>query len=174
MTPSLTDVLCTKCGLCCDGTLFADVELAGQAEIARLVNLDMDVEVEDRKTALLPQPCTALHGTRCGVYAHRPKCCRTFECRLLQDAQRGAVTVERALEQIEDARGRVRAVHAMLRRLGNRDVALPIRERCAESLAAEGKTSSRTTAERAKLEAAMRALEIAIGKTFLGTDKRRG
>ena len=36
MSPLLTDTLCTNCGLCCDGTLFADVELVGQAEIARL------------------------------------------------------------------------------------------------------------------------------------------
>lgn len=173
MTPSLTDALCTKCGLCCDGTLFADVELAGHAEIARLVNIGIDVEVEDRRTALLSQPCTALRGTRCGIYAHRPKCCRTFECHLLQNAQRGAVTVERALDEIADARGQVRLVHALLRRLGNRDVDLPIRERCAEALAEEGRSNSRTIAARAKLEAAMRALEKSIGHTFLGSGKRR-
>lgn len=174
MTLSLTDALCTKCGLCCDGTLFADVELAGQAEIARLVNMEMDVEVEDRTTALLSQPCTALRGTRCSVYAHRPKCCRTFECHLLQDAQRGAVTVERAREAIDDARGQVRAVKAILSQLGNRDVDLPIRERCAEALATEGASSSRTIAARAKLEAAMHALERSIEKTFLGRGHRRG
>jgi hypothetical protein len=174
MTPSLTDALCTKCGLCCDGTLFADVELAGQAEITRLVNMGMDVEVEDRKIALLSQPCTALRGTRCGVYAHRPKCCRTFQCHLLQSAQRGAVTVERALEEIENARGQVRLVKAILRRLGDRQASLPIRERCAEALAAEGTSNSRTIQARAKLEAAMRALEKSIRSTFLGSGQRRG
>jgi Fe-S-cluster containining protein len=80
MTRLLTDILCTKCGLFCDGTLFADVELAGQAEIARLEIMGMDVENENRNAGLLSRPCAALRGTRCGIYAHRPKCCRVFEC----------------------------------------------------------------------------------------------
>src|SRR5258708_19074466 len=108
MTPLLTDTLCTKCGLCCDGTLFADVELVGQAELARLEIMGMEIENEDRNTGLLSQPCAAVRGTRCGIYAHRPKCCRVFECDLLQNAQRGAVTVERAIEQIADAREQIR------------------------------------------------------------------
>src|SRR5262249_54395118 len=99
MAPSLTDTLCTKCGLGRDRTLFADVELVGQAEVARLEFMGMEVDNEERNTGLLSQPCAALRGTRCGIYAHRPKCCRAFECGLLQNAQRGAVSVEHALEQ---------------------------------------------------------------------------
>ena len=68
---------------------FADVELVGQAEVARLEIMGMEVENEDRNTGLLSQPCAALGGTRCGIYAHRPKCCRMFKCQLLQSAQRG-------------------------------------------------------------------------------------
>src|ERR1043165_7941634 len=113
MTPLLTDTLCTNCGLCCDGTLFADVELVGDAEVARLEIMGMDVEDEGRNSGLLSQPCAALRGTRCGIYEHRPKCCRVFECRLLQNAQRGAVTVERALERIADARGQIGRVRAL-------------------------------------------------------------
>src|SRR5215468_1936497 len=128
MTPSLTETLCTKCGLCCDGTLFADVELVGQAEAARLEIMGMEVESEDRNVGLLSQPCAALRGTRCGIYAHRPNCCRVFECHLLQNARRGAVTIERALEQIADARAQIRKVRVLLDRLGNRDEDLPIKE----------------------------------------------
>ena len=173
MTPLLTETLCTKCGLCCDGTLFADVELAGQAEIARLEIMGMEVESEDRNLGLLSQPCAALRGTRCGIYAHRPKCCRVFQCQLLQNAQRGAVTVEHALEHIADAREQIRKVRAMLGQLGNRDESLPIKERCAETLAAEGGTSSETIRDRAALEAAMATLENTIWNTFLGSGKRR-
>jgi hypothetical protein len=36
MKPSLTDTLCTRCGLCCDGSLFADVELASGGEASAL------------------------------------------------------------------------------------------------------------------------------------------
>jgi Fe-S-cluster containining protein len=173
MTPSLTDTLCTNCGLCCDGTLFADVELVGQAEVARLEIMGMDVEHEDRSTGLLSQPCAALRGTRCGIYAHRPKCCRVFECHLLQDAQRGAVTVERALEQIAGAREQIQQVRTMLRRLGNRDEGLPIKERCAETLAADGGRSTETIKGRSDLAVAMATLEDTIWNTFLGSGKRR-
>src|SRR5436189_3011298 len=155
MTPLLTDTLCTKCGLCCDGTLFADVELVGQAEIARLEIMGMDIEGEGRNKGLLSQPCAALRGTRCGIYAHRPKCCQVFECHLLQNAQRGTVTVERAMEQIADARKQIQQVRAMLGRLGNRDEGLPIKERCAETLAAEGGATSETIRVHAELKAAM-------------------
>jgi Fe-S-cluster containining protein len=173
MGPLLTDTLCTKCGLCCDGTLFADVELGGQAELVRLEIMGMEVENEERNTGLLSQPCAALRGTRCGIYAHRPKCCRVFQCHLLQNAQQGAVTVERALEEIADAQERIRHVRTLLERLGNRDEALPIKERCAETLALEDRATSGTIQDRADLEAAMAALENMIWNTFLGSGKRR-
>ena len=172
MTPPLTDALCTKCGLCCNGTLFADVELVGQAEVARLEVMGIEVEDEHRNMGLLSQPCAALRGTRCGIYAHRPQCCRVFECHLLQNAQRGAVTVERALEQIADAREQIRQVRALLDRLGNRDEGLPIKERCAETLAAEGGTTSEIEA-RADLDAAMTRLDNTIWNPFLGSGRQR-
>ena len=56
MTRPLTDTLCTKCGLCCDGTLFADVELVGQAEAARLEIMGLEVDEGDRNVGLLSQP----------------------------------------------------------------------------------------------------------------------
>jgi len=170
----LTETLCTKCGLCCDGTLFADVELVGQAEVVRLEVMGMEIENEDRNTGLLSQPCAALRGTRCGIYSHRPKCCRQFRCRLLQNAERGAVTVERALTQIADAREQIEHVRAMLGRLGNRDESLPIKERCADTLAAEGGTTAATVEDRAELEAAMTTLENTVWNTFLGSGRRRG
>jgi len=171
MTPVLTDTLCTNCGLCCDGTLFADVQLVGQAELARLEI--MGTHSENRNAGLLSQPCAALRGTRCGIYAHRPECCRQFQCDLLQNAQRGAVTVERAMEQIVDARDQIRQVRALLGRLGNGDESRPIKERCAETLATEGDTSTDKLKARADLEAAMATLESTVWNTFLGSGQRR-
>ena len=173
MTLLLTDTLCTSCGLCCDGTLFADVELVGQAELARLEFLGLEVEDDDRNTGLLSQPCAALRGTRCSIYSHRPNCCRVFECHLLQNAQRGDVTVERAMEQIAGAREQIGQVRALLGRLGNRDEGLPLQERCAETLAAEGGTTPETIKHRAELEARMATLENTIWNTFLGSGRRR-
>ena len=173
MTPSLTDTLCTHCALCCDGTLFADVELAGEAELVRLEIMGMDVEEDGRNAGLLSQPCAALRGTRCGIYAHRPQCCRVFQCHLLQTAERGGVTVERALEQIADAREQIRNVRSLLGRLGNRDESLPIKERCAETLARAEHSNREGIAARAELESAMATLEDTIWNTFLGSGKRR-
>ena len=107
MEASLTDTLCTRCGLCCDGSLFADVELAGRAESTRMEVLGLLVEEHDGESELLQLPCAALCGTRCGVYAHRPKVCRTFECRLLQDTRRGVVEVKRAMALIDVTRSRI-------------------------------------------------------------------
>ena len=173
MTRLLTDSLCTNCGLCCDGTLFADVELAGQDELARLEILGMDVENEGKNLGLLSQPCAALRGTRCGIYAHRPKCCRVFECRLLQDTQRGEIPFEEALHEVASVHEQIRGVRDLLGRLGNRDEDLPIKERCAETLSAADRAAPDKTKDLADLDAAMTTLEDTIWNKFLGSGKKR-
>src|SRR5690242_4738886 len=67
MGASLTDTLCTRCGLCCDGTLFADVELSGRREATKLEVLGLRID-EDADRPLLLQPCAALRNRRCTVY----------------------------------------------------------------------------------------------------------
>jgi len=168
MKPSLTDTLCTRCGLCCDGSLFADVELAGPAESAGLEV--MGLEIEDEDGGLLVQPCGALQGKRCGIYAHRPECCRTFECRLLQDVRRGAVGVERAGELVAEALKRVRRVRELAAELGQRDGRLPLKERCAGALALAGEAGANPALnrKRAELKAGMNALEELLRMRFLG------
>jgi len=167
MKPSLTDTLCTRCGLCCDGSLFGDVELVGQAEATRLEIMGLEIEDNQADGDLLVQPCAALQGRRCGIYAHRPKCCRTFECRLLQDARRGAVTIDRAADHIAEALKRIRRVKELLAQLGQRDDRLPLKERCTEVLAGEAEAPREVNRKRAELEAAMSAAETSIRKTFL-------
>jgi Fe-S-cluster containining protein len=167
MQLSLTDTLCTQCGLCCDGSLFADVELAGRAEATRLEVMGLGIEDEDPSGALLVQPCRALQGRRCGIYAHRPQCCRTFECRLLQDVRRGTVGMERAKAQITETLKRIERVRKQLARLGQRDGHLPLRESCAETLTRDPHPGRQVNRKRAALEAAMSALEELLGRTFL-------
>ena len=167
--PSLTDTLCTQCGLCCDGSLFADVELACRDEATALEVMGLDIESEEDGSGLLLQPCAALKGKRCGIYAHRPECCRTFECRLLQDARRGAVGIARAREHIAEALKQVGQVRKLAAALGQRDARLPLKERCAEALALADKTaaSPETARQRAELETAMATVEELIRKIFL-------
>jgi len=168
MERSLTDTLCTRCGLCCDGSLFADVELTGRAEATRLESLGLEVDEHDADGELLLLPCAALRGKRCTIYAHRPQCCRTFECRLLQETRRGVVGVERAGELIDEALMQIGRVKRLLVELSQRDQRLPLKERCAEALAMEVRATAQVKRKRAELEAAMSAVEASIRNTFLG------
>ncbi|HEY2953948.1 MAG TPA: YkgJ family cysteine cluster protein [Candidatus Eisenbacteria bacterium] len=166
MKPSLTDTLCTRCGLCCDGSLFADVELAGRAEATRLEVMGLEID-DDTDAALLVLPCRALRGRLCSIYPHRPECCRTFECRLLQDVRRGAVSVERAGERIAETLEQIGRVRELLVQLGQGDARLPLRESCAEALAKDEASDPEVNRKRAELEAAMSAVEELVQKTFL-------
>ena len=165
--PSLTDTLCTRCGLCCDGSLFADVELSGRAEAAGLEV--MGLEIEDEDNGLLVQPCAALRGKRCGIYAHRPECCRTFECALLRDARRGAVSVARAEAQIAEALQRIARLLELACELGQSDASLSLKERVADALLLADQSDATPTRsrQRAELEAGMNAVEEFIAKVFL-------
>jgi uncharacterized protein len=165
--PSLTDTLCTRCGLCCDGSLFADVELAGRAEATRLEVLGLEIDDDDTNGELLSQPCRALQGKRCGVYAHRPECCRTFECRLLQDVRRGTVRVERAGKQIAQTLKRIGRVRKQMAHPGQRAGRLPFTESCAEALGAHASADPEACRKRARLEAALSLVEGSLRKTFL-------
>jgi Fe-S-cluster containining protein len=162
MQRSLTDRLCTQCGLCCDGTLLADVELAGRKEATRMELLGLMVDEDEEGHGLLPLPCSALSGKMCGIYAHRPKTCRTFECRLLQNAQSGAVSVARAQEQIVGAFTLIGRLKRLLSELGDRNIRLPLKERCSDLLARSDVMSPRHV----ELESAMCELEGLIQKTF--------
>ena len=170
MKPSLTDTLCTRCGLCCDGSLFADVELASGNEASALEVMGLEIEDDDGDGAgLLVQPCAALKGRRCSIYPHRPDCCRTFECRLLQEVQRGEVGVEQAKETIAETLRQIRRVEELIVQLGTSDERLTLKERCAEALTlSEAAANPAVKRKRAQLQAAMTSLERLIQATFLG------
>ncbi len=169
MKTNLTDTLCTRCGLCCDGSLFADVELASGDEASALEVMGLEIEDDDENDGgLLVQPCGALKGRRCGIYPHRPDCCRTFECRLLQEAERGKVEVHRAKEKVADALRRIRRVKKLVVQLGIGDERLPLKECCVEALAlSEAAANPAMKRKRAELQAAMASVERLIKATFL-------
>lgn len=174
MKPGLTDTLCTRCALCCDGSLFADVELASRTESIGLEILGLEIEDDDADGGLLLQPCAALRGTRCGIYAHRPGCCRAFECGLLQDVRRGAVSVDRAREHIAEAHERIGRVRELLAQLGHRNSGrLPMKESCAEQLGRDRKADPEVNRKLAELEDAMAAVEELLQRTFLGGGEAR-
>jgi Fe-S-cluster containining protein len=174
MRTSLTDKLCTRCGLCCDGSLFADVELAGRAEASGLEVMGLEIEDDDADGALLLQPCVALRRKQCGIYAYRPQCCRTFECRLLQEVRCGAVGVEGAGKLIAGTLKQIARMKELLAQLGQRDERLPLKERCAEALAGGARSNPEVNRNRVELEAAMSAVERLLRTRFLGGEAEKG
>jgi uncharacterized protein len=171
MKPSLTDSLCTRCGLCCDGSLFSDVELSN-GEGSALEGFGMDIEDDDDDGELLIQPCGALKGKRCSIYAHRPNCCRTFECRLLQDVKRGKISIDQAKETVANALGQIQMMKGMIGQLSGKedDEGLPLKERFVDALALSEDSSSGPDVHQRwiQLEKAMSSFENFIHATFLG------
>lgn len=171
MKLSLTDTLCTRCGLCCDGSLFADVELASSDEASALEVMGLEIEDDDDDGGgLLVQPCGALKRRRCSIYPHRPDCCRTFKCRLLQEAERGAVEVERAKEKIAEALRRIGRVKELVVQLGTGIECLPLKEHCLEALALSEAAAAGPAVKRkrAELQAAVTSVKRLVQATFLG------
>ena len=170
MKPSLTETLCTRCGLCCDGSLFADVELADGDEASGLEVMGLEIEDADGDGGgLLAQPCGALKGRRCSIYRHRPDCCRTFTCRLLQEVKRDEAGIEQAKEKIVEALMRIERVKELIVQLGTDVELLPLKERSVEALAlSEATANPAVKRKRAELKVAMTSVEYLIQATFLG------
>jgi hypothetical protein len=123
--------LCLACGLCCDGTLFRDVELADAAEGAALERAGVPVRQTAGKRRVA-QPCAALGADcRCGVYAGRPARCRQFDCALLLAVRAGRTTPAAALRIIGETRRLAGRVRALLAALGGRAEGRPLARRFA-------------------------------------------
>jgi hypothetical protein len=120
--------LCPKCGLCCNGVLFADVELRKGDDVQRLAELGLSLKKKGRKQAFA-QPCACFDGTLCRIYAERPVYCRTFECGLLKRVQAGELGVDAALKTIAQAKRQVEKVCELLRCAGSDDGRLSLSHR---------------------------------------------
>jgi hypothetical protein len=126
--------ICLKCGLCCNGVIFADVKLQPGEDAARLQSLGLSISTprSARRATYFKQPCAAFDGCRCRIYdAGRPRQCGSFECLLLQNVKAGRLQRADALRIIGTARDRVEKVRQGLRALGDmdEDVALAARFR---------------------------------------------
>jgi len=140
MTPAQS--LCTRCGICCNGVLFVDVELRKADSAARLEALHFELFAKGRKLAF-EQPCRCLDGSHCSVYESRPAHCRAFKCALLQQVGAGKATVASALQTIARAKRMVKRVEGMLSRSGEDDPALPLMHRYAKVVGAPMELSGR-------------------------------
>lgn len=119
----LTENLCLHCGLCCDGTLFRDVELQPGDDVEKLRALALPLHSrrpEEADSLKFPQPCSALcSDLKCRVYADRPSRCREFECALFNAVAVGKVALPAALKTIRQTRQQAEKVRRLLRELGD-------------------------------------------------------
>src|ERR1041385_329240 len=130
--------LCLECGLCCNGVIFADVELQ-HAEVQTLKSTIRGLSDSQAQTASafsrnngkvkLLQPCAAFDGCHCRIYSDRPKYCRQFECLWLKNVQSKKLTRATALRTVQTAKERAEKVRALLRELGDTDEQSPLSRR---------------------------------------------
>jgi Fe-S-cluster containining protein len=129
------DRLCPNCGLCCNGVLFADVELRAGDDAGRLAELGLPLAKKGGKLAFA-QPCACFDGKLCGIYPDRPKRCRTFECGLLKRVQAGELPADAALKAIAQTKRQAQKVRGLLRQLGQKDEQLAMTKRYAATMSA--------------------------------------
>ncbi len=136
--------LCLACGMCCNGGIFADVQLQVGDELRRLRSLglrlapatDAPANTKSGAPAVAPvqpmkfcQPCAAFDGSRCRIYGYRPRHCREFECLLLKRFQEGRTSAPAALRNIRKAKRYSERVKTLLRQLGDTEETLPLARR---------------------------------------------
>jgi Fe-S-cluster containining protein len=113
MSPAdLNSALCMACGMCCTGAIHGSAELdADEIEGARSCGLTLTGSTSKPQFTM---PCTALRGSVCTIYEHRPRTCRGYRCQLLERLDRHEIGFEEALEKVSEARRLVAAVEAVL------------------------------------------------------------
>lgn len=97
--------LCQRCGLCCDGALFTVAPLEVH-EVEPLRARGLLPLVRQDGAPGLAQPCAALDGPRCRIYAERPASCRRYQCLLYGALAEGEVSLDEALAVVAGARAR--------------------------------------------------------------------
>ena len=162
------DQLCPNCGLCCDSTLFADVELRKGDDTENLAKLGLDIQHKTKTKLAFAQPCSCFDGKLCKIYADRPKRCRVFECGLLKRVQSGDLKAGAALKKISEAKARVEKVRELLWQAGQRDEHMALTHRYAEAMSAPVDLSDSHSADRhGKLMLAMSDLMQRLERDFL-------
>jgi Fe-S-cluster containining protein len=142
------ETLCPNCGLCCDSTLFADVELRAGDDAKRLKQLGLTLEQKTKSKLAFAQPCACFAGNLCGIYPDRPKRCRKFECGLLKRFDAGEMTAGAALKKIAIAKQQAENVRELLRQSGQRKEPMALTHRYAEVMSAPIDLAEENAADR--------------------------
>jgi hypothetical protein len=162
------DQLCPNCGLCCDSTLFADVELRTGDDARRLAKLGLSIGKKGRTKLAFAQPCACFDGKFCGIYADRPRRCRLFECGLLKKVEAEEISAGIALKKISEAKALAGKVRALLESLGQAHEKLALTKCYAEAMSAPIDLADELSAERrGELMLAVNDLMHVLQRDFL-------
>jgi uncharacterized protein len=157
-----------NCGLCCNGVLFADVELQSGDDPQALAALGLTIKRKGAKRALA-QPCACLDGQSCRIYAARPSRCRAFECRVLEGVLSGALSLGAALQHIGEAQAQAEVVRTLLQSGGDKGSKLPLTRWYAAVISRPIDLAVAGMAERSsKLMRAMERLARTLARHFIG------
>lgn len=163
--------LCRECGLCCNGVIFADVQLQPGDNAARLHALGLAF-LQNRQSPIanrkFRQPCTAFAGCECKIYSERPTYCRQFECHLLKGVKAGDVKLAEARQIIRSALRQSEKIKSLLRQLGDRDESLTLNKRFQRMRrTAEGGPCTKETAQAfGELTLAVHELNVLLSERF--------
>ena len=141
------DQLCPNCGLCCDGTLFADVELRAGDDPGQLKRLGLPVMKKGTRKLAFSQSCACFDGKLCQIYDHRPKRCRQFACGLLKQVETGKMESTAALKHIAAARRQFEKVDNLLLAMGQKDSSVALTQRFAAAMSAPLNLADEANAE---------------------------
>lgn len=168
MTP--VDQLCPNCGLCCDSTLFADVELRAGDDSKRLAKLGLSIAKKGRGKLAFAQPCACFDGKFCGIYGDRPGRCRSFECGLLKKVQAGEMSAGAALKRISEAKALAGKVRELLQTLGQPHKKLALTKCYAQAMSEPVDLANESdAARRGELMLAVNDLMHTLQRDFLST-----
>jgi hypothetical protein len=95
--------LCNNCGLCCDGHVFATVDVE-KSSVSPLKNAGFELNEDSNGGTYFSQPCIAHEGNRCVVYNIRPENCKQFQCILLKNYLAGYIEFDDALSIVQNCR----------------------------------------------------------------------
>lgn len=110
-------LLCTACGLCCQGMFHGHANVKDN-EVIALQARGLVMLSGSRKPAF-SLPCKLLESHGCSIYPERPQACRSYRCRLLDRYLAGQVDLEQGLAVVEK-------VKTLRDRLNGRNGDLPI------------------------------------------------
>jgi uncharacterized protein len=162
--------ICPACGLCCNGVIFANLQLQPGDDAQRLRSLGVPVAAAraPRHPPFVTQPCPAFEDGCCRAYADRPQYCRQFECVLLKSVLAGRTQQAEALRIIATARSRAEKVRRLLHAVGDRDehVALSVRFRRTTTRLKAAELSEEAAATYGQLTLAVHDLNLLIHKAF--------